>query len=289
LDPSQRQLRRLRARSFRDFGTTEPPPRRWLVDGLIPIGTVTFLSGDGGLGKSLLGQQLVMSAALGLPWCGRPVLQVKAAGFFCEDDEDEIHRRAVPIARHLGVSLEDERIGEAWYFCEVGQENALMEAVIDAGGGLRYETTEIYRGLRDWARMKDFRLLVLDSLHDIFAGNENVRAEARAFVQALSLLAEAIDGAVVVLAHPSMSGLDRGSGTSGSTAWHNAVRSRLFLTRPEPVDGFSLDPDLRVLKTVKSNYARAGEAIGLRRRDGSSSCAATRPGTPVAAAMTFTG
>ena len=104
-------------------------------------------------------------------------------------------------------------------------------------------------------------------------------------------LRHSVNGAVrkIVLAHPSLSGLDRGSGTSGSTAWHNAVRSRLFLTRPEPVDGFSLDPDLRVLKTVKSNYARAGEAIGLRRRDGSSSCAATRPGTPVAAAMTFTG
>jgi RecA-family ATPase len=268
LNPSQHQFRRLKARSFRDFGTTEPPPRRWLVEGLIPIGTVTFLSGDGGLGKSLLGQQLVMSAALGLPWCGRPVMQVKAAGFFCEDDEDEIHRRAVPIARHLGVSLEDERIREAWYFCEVGQENALMEAVIDRSGALSYQTTELYQLLRDWARMKNFRLLVLDSLHDIFAGNENVRAEARAFVQALSLLAEAIDGAVVVLAHPSLSGLDRGSGTSGSTAWHNAVRSRLFLTRPEPVAGFSLDPDLRVLKTVKSNYARVGEMIGLRRRDG---------------------
>jgi hypothetical protein len=80
--------------------------------------------------------------------------------------------------------------------------------------------------------------------------------------------AEAIDGAVVVLAHPSLSGLDRGSGMSGSTTWHNAVRSRLFLTRPEPVDGFSLDRDLHALKTVKSNYARVGEAIGLRRRDG---------------------
>src|SRR4051812_1936270 len=150
-------LRALKARSFAEFGRSDPPPREWLVEGLIPLGTVTFLSGDGGLGKSLLGQQLVMSAALGHPWCGRPVLHVKAAGFFCEDDDDEIHRRAVPIARHLGVTLQDERVDQAWYFCEVGNDNALMQAMTDENGRTTFETTEVYRTLREWARQKNFR------------------------------------------------------------------------------------------------------------------------------------
>lgn len=44
------------------------PPREWLVDGMIPHGKVTLLSGDGGLGKSLLMQQLMTAAATGQDW-----------------------------------------------------------------------------------------------------------------------------------------------------------------------------------------------------------------------------
>ena len=35
------------------------PERQWLVSGLIPLGSVTMLSGDGGLRKSILGLQLI--------------------------------------------------------------------------------------------------------------------------------------------------------------------------------------------------------------------------------------
>ena len=40
------------------------PLRQWLVADLIPMGNVTQLSGDGGLGKSLLALQLAVCAAL---------------------------------------------------------------------------------------------------------------------------------------------------------------------------------------------------------------------------------
>jgi RecA-family ATPase len=78
-------------------------------------------------------------------------------------------------------------------------------------------------------------------------------------------IAGRINGAVVVLAHPSLSGLDRGNGTSGSIAWNNAVRSRLYLTVPE---GTARDGDVRLITTVKANYSRAGERIYLKRRGG---------------------
>ena len=35
------------------------PERQWLVSGLIPPRSVTMLHGDGGLGKSILGLQLI--------------------------------------------------------------------------------------------------------------------------------------------------------------------------------------------------------------------------------------
>jgi hypothetical protein len=83
------------------------PERRWLVEGLVPHGAVTLLGGDGGLGKTLLAQQLVTAAAIGKKWVGLPTAAVKAIGVFCEDDRDELHRRQSDINRHYGCEMGD--------------------------------------------------------------------------------------------------------------------------------------------------------------------------------------
>ncbi|MDP2738294.1 MAG: ATPase, partial [Pseudorhodobacter sp.] len=69
--------------------------------------------------------------------------------------------------------------------------------------------------------------------------------------------------AVMMLAHPSLSGLNSGSGTSGSTGWNNSVRSRLYLSRVIQ-DGYEANPDARMLSTMKSNYGRTGGEIAMR-------------------------
>jgi RecA-family ATPase len=97
-----------------------------------------------------------------------------------------------------------------------------------------------------------------------YAANENSRPEARQFIGLLRRLAIDFDLTVLLLAHPSLTGLNSGSGTSGSTAWSNSVRSRLYLERRKDGDGQEPDPDLRVLRLKKANYARAGAEIGLR-------------------------
>ena len=74
-----------------------------------------------------------------------------------------------------------------------------------------------------------------------------------------------IDGAVVLLGHPSAAGISTGSGLSGSTHWHNAVRSRLYLAR---TTGDDADPDERTLTRLKANYAGAGDVLRLRWQDG---------------------
>jgi RecA-family ATPase len=251
--------------SFADWSDGEPPEREWLVEGLIPMGTVTFLSGDGGLGKTLLGQQLVMAAALGGHWCGKPVRQIGAVALFCEDKVDEIRRRALKICSALNVRRDDPRLGNAQFICRVGEVNVMMYSTWRGERHLGYRTTELYRALRGFAKERGARLVLIDSLHDVFNGNENFRPEARGFVQAMANIATAIDGAVVVLAHPSLAGLDRGIGTSGSTAWNNAVRSRLYLTVPETAAPGS---EIRLLTTIKANYTRTGEQIYLKRRGG---------------------
>ncbi|HVO01645.1 MAG TPA: AAA family ATPase [Candidatus Cybelea sp.] len=267
--PASTQARQMLVHTVGEVADAPPPPREWLVEGLIPFGTVTFISGDGGIGKTLLGQQLMMAAALGLPWIGRPTVRTGSLALFCEDEVAEIQRRAVDIARHHRVSLSDPLLKGMGFLCEVGEDNGLNRFDGSAGDASPYGTTALYDALTDLAEKHKSRLVLLDSLHDVFTGNENYRPAVKAFVRALAQMARRLDAAVVVLAHPSMSGLDRGSGTSGSTAWNNAVRSRLYLTRREPgrggaKDGAAGDARARVLKTMKANYGAIGTTIALR-------------------------
>ena len=100
----------------------------------------------------------------------------------------------------------------------------------------------------------------------VFIGNENDRSQARQFVGLLRQLALAIEGSVLITAHPSVRGIDSGTGTSGVTAWNNTVRSRLYLTRPAGND--SDENDERRLKKMKANYSRIGDEIRMSWRDG---------------------
>lgn len=98
----------------------------------------------------------------------------------------------------------------------------------------------------------------------MFGGNELSRVQVRFFVRALRRLCIAYDTAIVLLSHPSVSGMASGSGQSGSTGWGNSVRSRLYLTAPKADGESEPDPDIRVLSNKKANYGPRGSEIVLR-------------------------
>jgi RecA-family ATPase len=110
-------------------------------------------------------------------------------------------------------------------------------------------------------------MLVLDAVEDMCGGNENDRSQVRSFVGLLRNLAIECDCAILLLAHPSVEGIKSGRGYSGSTHWHNAVRSRLYLTTPK-VSEDTPDPDLRQLEHHKSNRGPRAKPMMLRWRDG---------------------
>jgi len=186
------------------------------------------------------------------------VQQIKSLGLYCEDDIDELHRRFAEIAAHYRCSL--DALNDVHLACRVGKENLLVQ--FDKNDVA--QPTPLYQRLCEQALDLGVRLVVLDSLHDLFGGNEILRTHARQFIGHLRQLALRINGAVLLCAHPSVAGINSGSGSSGSTGWSNAVRSRLYLTRPndEP------DDKVRILKTVKANYSALGNDIELTWRDG---------------------
>ncbi len=234
------------------------PARRWMVRDWIPHGAVTLLGGDGGVGKSLLAMQLLTAAAIGKSWLGQETMPCRVLGVFCEDDADELHRRQHDINRHYGIEFGD--LENMMWASRVGDDSVLMTFNGDHG-----EPTERFQQIHDAAQDFGAQLIVLDSLHDLFGGNENFRPQARAFVNLLRSLARDCDGAVVLNAHPSLSGLSSGSGMSGSTAWNNAVRSRLYLTRPKVEE---VDDQERVLSRMKANYSGSGDALRMRWEEG---------------------
>jgi len=256
-DDATSATRRLHIINPIDLADLPIPDREWIVEDWLPVGTVTALYGDGGVGKTLLAQQLMASTAMGCHWCGWPVMQCRSLGLFCEDDEAELHRRQAKINAAVGCSFTDLH-GMRW-ISGVGQDNSLVR--FDAAG--KMHVTEIYADISAAALDLDARLIVLDTAADLFPGNENDRHQVRQFINQLTRLAIQIHGAVLLNAHPSRSGLNSGNLDGGSTAWSNTVRSRWSLARPDGEEGDS-DPDARILVRRKANYARTGEEMPLK-------------------------
>jgi len=238
-----------------------PTPSRAFLDSgsLLPMRNVTMLSGDGRTGKSLLALQLAVATVLEAPWLGMTVRTGGVLYVSAEDDLDEMHVRLKDIGDAEGHAI--AAMKELEIVALAGTDAVLAT---EAAKGSLLSVSPLFGRLRlNLDRLRP-RLLVLDNLADVFAGNENVRPLARQFIGLLRGLAIEFDCAVLLLAHPSLSGLNSGTGASGNTAWNNSVRSRLYLVREKDQAGLELDPDCRVLQTMKANHAATGGQIRLR-------------------------
>lgn len=227
----------------------EPPEQEWALRDWMPARQATYLTGPGSAGKSLLTQQLCTCVALGIPFMGVETRQAPALYVTCEDDADTLERRQKTICEALGVDrasivgklhlvslaghtgTELATFGHTIERDELGQDSPTMR------------TTPQWSALSGTAKAIGAKFIGLDNVAHLFAGNENIRNEVAAFVSLLNRLAMETGGAVLFIGHPNKAG----DAFSGSTAWENQVRSRLFLGTPKDADGNVLDADARVL------------------------------------------
>ncbi|OSQ44960.1 ATPase [Marivita geojedonensis] len=216
----------------------------------MPQNTVTLFGGDGGTGKSLLALQLAVAVATGREWIGKAVPKGNVIFISAEDDDAELHRRLDNILRAEGRTYDDL---SGLILRSLAGEDALL--AVDTQ--VKLMASELFKELDARAADEVPLLIGIDTLADVYPANENDRAKVRQFIGILRGLALKRQCAVVLLGHPSLTGISSGTGTSGSTAWNNSVRSRLYLSRIK--DGsFEADPDRRVLTTMKANYGRIG-------------------------------
>ena len=189
-------------------------------------------------------------------------MQMPVLGVLCEDDHDELHRRGHQLLVGLGLNFTPhQQLDQFQCWSRVGHDNFLLKQQM---GSL--VLTPFYSQVKDQlASMSDGpKLLILDTLADLFGGNEIERVQANYFVKtALGGICQELNTTVLLLAHPSQAGKSSGDLLSGSTAWNNSVRSRLSIdwVRNEQNEP---DPDYqnsRVIKRPKSNYAQARDEI----------------------------
>lgn len=231
-----------------------PQPRKWLVEGWLPAGELSLLTGPGSVGKSLFLLQL--GAALA---CDRKVLNrnrgwlpgdspgvaapqltpepvpVVLAGW--EDGKDEALRRRYrlksfggcpwaadeSIDRHLHV-LPMRGFGPTWA--------PLNHGHIATVGGL----TETGRALRNYCERHGAGLLVLDTLAHALTLEENSRALVTLALEAWAGWAAESGCAVMITGHPSKASAGEAADYSGTTAWRGSVRVLWTLRRPDRED-----------------------------------------------------
>lgn len=237
------------------------PSREWIVPGYIPHRTVTMLSGDGSIGKSLLALQLAAGRSFAREWIGLMPEPGRTLVLSAEDDADEMHRRLDAISKFYGArmaGLFDIRLVDL-----VG-ENSILGALAKG----QIEPTEAYAALSEYMTEWKPSLTILDVLSDMFSGDENSRPQSRQFIGLLKKLARQHDCAFLLLAHPSLTGMNTGTGMSGSTGWNNAVRSRLYFQTAKASDGTEPSKTLRALEGMKSNYGPSADKIMLEWQNG---------------------
>jgi RecA-family ATPase len=236
------------------------PPREWGVLDLFPRRNVALLSGEGAAGKTLLLLQLGIAHALGRDWIGTLPEPGPFLYFGAEDETDEIHRRLADILRHYGVDFPDLQ-GKVNLLTFAGEDAVLGHA--DHTGLVR-PTPLFERLLKATIEIRPV-LIGIDTSADVFAGNENDRAQVRQFVGMLRKMAIQANAYIIVNSHPSLTGINTGTGLSGSTGWHNCVRARAYLTTAKTSkDEEEPDPNLRRLEFKKSNYGPKTKSIALR-------------------------
>jgi hypothetical protein len=173
--------------------------------GYLETGTCAVLHGDGGLGKSLIGQGLCRRYTLGREWLGQATPGGTALYLDGENSEAEIARRLYSFQfRPNDTNLHYGRVHLPILLNPITGEALLIDLINETGA----------------------TLIVLDSQRALWGGDEREQMEIRPLYDMLARLAERLQVAILLIHHDNKGGV-----YSGSTDINAAVSSRLHLER----------------------------------------------------------
>lgn len=244
-----------------------PPEPKFWIEQIVPERVVTLLGAHGGTGKSMLGLIAAVCLATGIPFMGKATTRARVLFYSAEDPAEVLLWRLSCICKSMGMN---QRALVGWLtIIDVTEDNPALFHEVSEGGVRRGATTPTYERLRAEIERTNADVVIIDNASDTFDANENERARVRGFLRSLAKMVKKSGGAILLLAHIDKNAAraprnaDGGSGTSegysGSTAWHNSVRSRLFLTE--------LPNGSLMLEHQKSNLGKKSDPIYMDRAE----------------------
>lgn len=220
--------------------TKEPPPVRWVVDGMFCRGDVHLLIGEPGIGKSWLTMALATGVA--------------------DKWDDYLGRRIVEHGRVLYLDEENPEDLVFDRFTKLGMD-------VDAARNIRYINNENIRldkspeALIEEALEFDPTLIVLDSLSRFHTEDENnAGAMASLFSSSLKPLARDTGAAVVLIHHVNKS--------DGASSFRRSRGSGDITASPDcGYDVRELGTGILAIANFKSRRARQSENLYVTFRD----------------------
>lgn len=255
----------------------EPAPDiEYIFEGMLPRGILSGLDGQGGLGKSSLIQELIMSAACGKTLINSFVPPTSMKVLWCqgEDNEEEIHRRTKKVQRAFGLTKSEEIL------CGKNIKLHLMHAhplVKPEDGSM--VTTENFEKIKQDIITFQPDLVVLDPRSGFYAGQENENSQMAHFMGALRSLTKLVPrGTTIMMPHhtskANQDNMDSASGRGASAARdaQRATFGMVPITTKCEADKYGIQGDWNnyvLLGHTKANLtARHGQDILLQRETG---------------------
>lgn len=216
--------------SVGDVLTNPSQPPRFVWGRYLPRGVVALLGAHGGTGKSTIALMLAVAVASGQELFGIETERCRVLFASFEDGGAIVRHRLETICKQWFIEPAEL---EGHLIIVDGTESPELFTTTTRDAG---SVTPTYTRLE--AMAEGAGLVIVDNASDTFGGDEINRRQVRAFMRSLGRIAKANDAAVLLLAHvdknTSRAGkAANGEGYSGSTAWHNSARSRLFMVRDE--------------------------------------------------------
>ncbi|MEV8174967.1 AAA family ATPase [Microbacterium sp. NPDC079176] len=212
-----------------DLNDIDEEPIYWVIQDLIPLGTLTILSGTADVGKSTLLAAWVTQIMSGTAEgdLDGPATVLTAIG------EDDLGRVLKPRMKAAGADLSSGRL-QVISITNDGRDTALQlandldsirQAVIDTGA----------------------RVLVLDPIISYVEGDPNATKDVRAALDPIRDLATELNIAIIAVHHHKKGIGNAAEKLSGSHAWRDASRSHILVVKDE-------DTGVRFATVEKGNY-----------------------------------
>lgn len=224
----------------------------WLWPGRIPLGKLTLLAGDPGLGKSLVSLDLAARVSRGMPWPDLPLVEQPIGEVLLFSAEDDVGDTISHRLDHAGaddtkiVAIEGVQVSGS-----IGDQPKRMYF------SLEHHLPQLEQALAEWPNV---RLVVVDPI-SAYCGqtDSHNNAEVRALLAPLAELAGRHRTAILAVTHLSKS--------SGTKALYRAMGSLAFAAASRAVWAIVKDPDdpaRRLFLPAKLNLAVDPDGLAYR-------------------------